>query len=120
MKWLKRGGKRIVPGEYKDEIQKVKAYIASHNVYGVDLNPTAIELGKLSFWLNCMHKDMETPFFAHRLGVGNAVVGAWLKVYNPKDFIVEFPKEGTPAERKNSSSKKMVEHAPQEGKMDER
>ena len=73
---------RIAPDRYRDELQKVKAYIATHNVYGVDLNPTAIELGKLSLWLNVIHKDMETPFFANRLAVGNAVIGAWLKVYN--------------------------------------
>ena len=85
------GRKRITPGVYKDELQKVKAYIAANNVYGVDLNPTAVELGKLSLWLNCMHKNMETPFFAHRLGAGNAVVGAWLKVYNDKDCLEEFP-----------------------------
>ena len=61
-------GKRVKPDEYREELQKVKAYIALHNVYGVDLNPTAVELGKLSLWLNVIHKDMETPFFAHRLG----------------------------------------------------
>lgn len=82
---------RIQPDKYRDELQKVKAYIATHNVYGVDLNPTAIELGKLSLWLNVIHKDMETPFFANRLAVGNAVIGAWLKVYNKDDVkgIVE-------------------------------
>lgn len=73
---------RISPDHYRDELQKVKAFIATHNVYGVDLNPTAIELGKLSLWLNVIHKDMETPFFANRLTVGNAVIGAWLKVYS--------------------------------------
>ncbi|RHE90359.1 type II restriction endonuclease subunit M [Bacteroides intestinalis] len=77
---------RISPDRYRDELQKVKAFIATHNVYGVDLNPTAIELGKLSLWLNVIHKDMETPFFANRLTVGNAVIGAWLKVYN-KDEV---------------------------------
>lgn len=76
---------RIQPDKYRDELQKVKAFIATHNVYGVDLNPTAIELGKLSLWLNVIHKDMETPFFANRLAVGNAVIGAWLKVYNKDD-----------------------------------
>ena len=64
----------------------MKAYIATHNVYGVDLNPTAIELGKLSLWLNVIHKDMETPFFANRICVGNAVIGAWLKVYSKNEF----------------------------------
>ena len=77
---------RIQPDHYRDELQKVKAYIATHNVYGVDLNPTAIELGKLSLWLNVIHKDMETPFFANRICVGNAVIGAWLKVYNKSEF----------------------------------
>ncbi len=73
--------RRVAPDQYREELQKVKAYIALHNVYGVDLNPTAVELGKLSLWLNVIHRDMETPFFAHRLGVGNAVVGAWLRGY---------------------------------------
>lgn len=77
---------RIAPDKYRDELQKVKAFIATHNVYGVDLNPTAVELGKLSLWLNVMHKDMETPFFANRICVGNAVIGAWLKVYSKGDF----------------------------------
>lgn len=76
---------RIQPDKYRDELQRVKAFIATHNVYGVDLNPTAIELGKLSLWLNVIHKDMETPFFANRLAVGNAVIGAWLKVYSKND-----------------------------------
>ena len=77
---------RIQPDHYRNELQKVKAYIATHNVYGVDLNPTAIELGKLSLWLNVIHKDMETPFFANRICVGNAVIGAWLKVYSKNEF----------------------------------
>lgn len=77
---------RIAPDQYRNELQKVKAYIATHNVYGVDLNPTAVELGKLSLWLNVIHKDMETPFFANRLTVGNAVIGAWLKVYHKEEF----------------------------------
>ncbi|MFL2625870.1 MAG: Eco57I restriction-modification methylase domain-containing protein, partial [Flavobacteriaceae bacterium] len=72
---------KISPEKYREELQKVKAYIATNNAYGVDLNPTAIELGKLSLWLNVIHKDMETPFFANRLATGNAVVGAWFKVY---------------------------------------
>lgn len=85
---------RIEPDHYRDELQKVKAYIATHNVYGVDLNPTAIELGKLSLWLNVIHKDMETPFFSNRLALGNAVIGAWLKVYDKKNIVGIKGKKG--------------------------
>lgn len=88
---------RIQPDHYRDELQKVKAYIATHNVYGVDLNPTAIELGKLSLWLNVIHKDMETPFFANRLALGNAVIGAWLKVYSKQDIYGIFDRNSSKA-----------------------
>ena len=86
---LEREGKLkklIPPDQYQNELQKVKAYIATHNVYGVDLNPTAIELGKLSLWLNVIHKNMQPPFFSNRLALGNAVIGAWLKVYSKSDL----------------------------------
>ncbi len=91
--------KKPSPDQYRNELQKVKAYIATHNVYGVDLNPTAIELGKLSLWLNVIHKDMETPFFANRLSLGNAVIGAWLKVYSRNEVIAKtnsYIKKRTP------------------------
>jgi hypothetical protein len=103
---------KISPEKFREELQKVKAYIATNNTYGVDLNPTAIELGKLSLWLNVIHKDMETPFFGYRLGVGNAVVGAWLKVYKKKDIIVEFPTTGTTAQRNRSIKKEWWDKAP--------
>lgn len=97
----KEKNKHVSPMERRNEVQKVKAYIATHNVYGVDLNPTAIELGKLSLWLNVIHKDMETPFFSNRLALGNAVIGAWLKVYNRSDVV------GTP-DKNNSKKRKLL------------
>ena len=81
--------KKVEPNKYREELQKVKAYIALNNVYGVDIDPTAIELGKLSLWLNVIHKDMQTPFFGYRLGVGNAVIGSWLKAYKHSRFSFE-------------------------------
>lgn len=99
---------KVEPDKYREELQKIKAYIALNNVYGVDLNPTAIELGKLSLWLNVIHKDMQTPFFGYRLGVGNAVVGAWLKVYNQKDF--SFEKKGANSFVKKSWWDKAPKH----------
>lgn len=42
--------KDIDPERYEEELQKTKAYIALHNSYGVDLNETAVELGRVSKW----------------------------------------------------------------------
>lgn len=87
---------KVQPDRYREELQKVKAYIATNNVYGVDLNPTAIELGKLSLWLNVIHKDMETPFFSNRICAGNAVVGAWFRVYPSATLAAETDAQGRP------------------------
>lgn len=85
--------KKINPGQYQEQLQRVKAYIANNNVYGVDLSSMAVELGKLSLWLNVIHEEMETPFFGYRLGVGNAVVGSWLKVYKARDLLLDPKKK---------------------------
>lgn len=107
---------KVEPDKFKEELQKVKAYIATNNTYGVDLNPTAIELGKLSLWLNVIHKDMETPFFSNRLAVGNAVVGAWLKVYKEKDLIeeTEVVKDAKGKEKRVPAKKEWWDIAPRQ------
>ncbi|HRY16032.1 MAG TPA: hypothetical protein P5330_09210, partial [Candidatus Competibacteraceae bacterium] len=49
-------GQTIAPDRYEDEHRRVRHWIATRNVYGVDLNPTAVELGALSLWLGSMHR----------------------------------------------------------------
>ena len=46
----------IEPGRFGDELRRVKHYITTRNVYGVDLNATAVELGALSLWLGSIHR----------------------------------------------------------------
>lgn len=101
---------KVALDKYREELQKIKAYIALNNVYGVDLNPTAVELGKLSLWLNVIHQDMQTPFFGYRLGVGNAVVGAWLKVYPKKEIIAQYPSKMSKKPLKKEWWDKAPEH----------
>ena len=47
-------GQTIDPDEYPRELQQVKAYLALHQTYGVDLNATAVELAEISLWLDTM------------------------------------------------------------------
>ena len=75
-------GKRIPHAEYADELQKVKHFITDHNVFGVDLNPVAVELAEVSLWLNCIHKDGHVPWFGFQLVCGNSLVGARRQVYD--------------------------------------
>lgn len=68
---------RTIPAEnMPGELAKVKAHIALHQVYGVDLNATAVELAEVSLWLDTMVKDLKAPWFGLRLRRGNSLVGA--------------------------------------------
>ena len=74
-------GRRIPHDEYADELQKVRHYVADRNVYGVDLNPVALELAEVSLWLNCIHQDGHVPWFGYQLLCGNSLVGARRQVF---------------------------------------
>ncbi|MDD9271471.1 Eco57I restriction-modification methylase domain-containing protein [Paenibacillus sp. GCM10023248] len=64
-----------------NELQKVKMYIADHNVYGIDLNPIAVELAEVSLWLNTIHKGGYVPWFGTQLVCGNSLIGARRQCY---------------------------------------
>ncbi len=64
-----------------NELQKVKMYIADRNVYGVDLNPVAVELAEVSLWLNTIYADGFVPWFNTQLINGNSLIGARRQVY---------------------------------------
>ncbi|MEU7587717.1 class I SAM-dependent DNA methyltransferase [Micromonospora sp. NPDC049230] len=74
-------GIRIDPDEYPRRLQEVKAYLALHNVYGVDLNATAVELAEISLWLDTMVEGLSAPWFGLHLRRGNSLLGARRAVY---------------------------------------
>jgi hypothetical protein len=75
-------GVDIDPDEYPKELQRVKASIALHQVYGVDLNSTAVELAEISLWLDTMVAGLDAPWFGLHLRRGNSLIGARRAVYS--------------------------------------
>ena len=87
---------RIDPDKYPTELQRVKASIALHQVYGVDLNATAVELAEISLWLDTMVSGLQAPWFGLRLRRGNSLIGARRAVYtraqvNDKSWLKATP-----------------------------
>ena len=73
--------KRIPQDQYTKELQQVKMYIADNNVFGVDLNPVAVELAEVSLWLNAISSDAFVPWFGYQLFNGNSLIGARRQVF---------------------------------------
>ena len=75
---LRGGAGGAVVGEREGDLAYWKRRVAQSCVYGVDLNPLAVELAKLSLWLVTVAKDRPLSFLDHHLRTGNALVGARL------------------------------------------
>jgi hypothetical protein len=51
--------------------------IAERCLFGVDLNPMAVQLARLSLWLATLAADRPLSFLDHHLQVGDSLLGAW-------------------------------------------
>jgi hypothetical protein len=67
------------------ELAYWKRRVAQSCVYGVDLNPLAVDLAKLSLWLATVARDRPLSFLDHHLRTGNSLVGARISDLHPAD-----------------------------------
>ena len=65
----------------------IKRIILKRCIYGVDVNPLAVELAKVSLWLHTFTTGAPLSFLDHHLKCGNSLIGA-----NPEDFDRVFEK----------------------------
>ena len=93
--YLERKQKEIgvsIPHEQRQqELQKVKMLIADRNVYGIDLNPTAVELAEVSLWLNTIYQGGYVPWFRTQIVNGNSLIGARRQCYTLSQAQAEGP-----------------------------
>ncbi|MGW9183832.1 DNA methyltransferase [Agromyces sp. NPDC055661] len=91
-------GEKVDPEDRPRELQRVKASIALHQVYGVDLNATAVELAEISLWLDTMVEGLAAPWFGLHLKRGNSLIGARRAVYSTdqvakKTWLKDVPRD---------------------------
>jgi hypothetical protein len=77
---------------------ELRREVASRCLYGVDINPTAVQLARLSLWLTTLAADKPLSFLDHRLVCGDSLVGAGLAdLYRqPPGGRVRSRREGLP------------------------
>lgn len=67
--------KEPLPRDIEARIVIARRLIAERCLYGVDLNPLAVELAKLSIWLVTLAKGRPFGFLDHNLRCGDSLVG---------------------------------------------
>ena len=64
----------VVPADEDDELY-ARRLVAQRCLYGVDKNPRAVDLARLSLWLATLARDHEFTFLDHALKCGDSLVG---------------------------------------------
>ena len=66
----------MTTGDTDTEIAYWRRRVVENCIYGVDLNPMAVELAKVSLWLHTVAKGEPLSFLDHHIRCGNSLIGA--------------------------------------------
>ena len=64
---------------------RLRRYVVERCIYGVDINPLAVELARVSLWIATLDPGLPFSFLDHKIKVGNSLVGCWL------DRVEDYP-----------------------------
>lgn len=67
--------KIAIDGARLTDVNLLKRHVLKRCIFGVDLNPMAVELAKVSLWLDCFTLGAPLSFLDHHLKCGNSLIG---------------------------------------------
>lgn len=94
---------------------QLKRHIVENCLYGVDLDPLAVELGRMALWVETMDRDLPFGFLDHKLKVGNALVGTWFDNY--RDYpALAWEREGGDKDYQKNKPDNLINHGYEDAK----
>ena len=73
---------------------RLRRYVVERCIYAVDQDPLAVELCRLSLWIETMDRGLPFGFLDHKIKCGNALVGAWFDQFQHYPAIAWKNREG--------------------------
>ena len=92
-----------VPIDHEDFDDRLRAVLKRHIIerciYGVDVDPLAVELGRMALWVETMDPLLPFGFLDHKLKVGNSLVGSWMNEFQEYP-VIAFKRDGIDKKKK--------------------
>jgi hypothetical protein len=66
---------QLLPKDEEERLALARRLVAERCLYGVDVNPMAVEMAKLSLWLVTLHKNRPFTFLDHAIKCGDSLLG---------------------------------------------
>ena len=79
----------------------LRRYVVERCLYAVDLDPLAVELCRLSLWIETMDRNLPFGFLDHKIKCGNALIGAWFDQFRHYPVMAWKHREGGDRDHKN-------------------
>ena len=73
---------------------RLRRHVVERCIYAVDLDPLAVELCRLSLWIETMDRDLPFGFLDHKVKCGNTLVGAWFDQFQHYPAMAWKNREG--------------------------
>lgn len=89
------GDTELLPRDQAERVLIARRLIASRCLYGVDINPMAVELAKLSLWLITMMRNRPFSFLDHALKCGDSLLGVF-QLKQLERFSIRDPEHAEP------------------------
>ena len=70
---------QLIPKDTDERLAYARRIVAQRCLYGVDKNPLAVEMAKLSLWLLTLAKDKPFTFLDHAIRCGDSLVGVSIR-----------------------------------------
>jgi Eco57I restriction-modification methylase len=87
---------------------RLRRHVVERCIYGVDIDPLAVELARLALWIETMDRELPFEFLDHRLKTGNSLVGCWF------DRFQHYPLLAWDREGGDKGQSTLVHHAKDE------
>ena len=80
----------------------LKRRIMKRCIFGVDINPLAVELARVSLWLDSFAIGVPLTYLNHHIKAGDSTIGSWRKdIHDAKDQMLDDWMETTDRGRRH-------------------
>ena len=86
--WGAHGEMPAIPPD-EDEVIHARRLVAQRCLYGIDRNPTAVDLAKVSLWLSTLARDHPLTFVDHAFRHGDSLVGLTRRQIESLDWAAD-------------------------------
>lgn len=88
---------------------QLKRHVVERCIYGADIDPLAVELGRMALWVETMDRTLPFGFLDHKLKVGNTLLGTWFDTFREYPAMA-WEREGGDKDYQKDKPDRLVNH----------